>query len=94
MLINLAHLVGAPGCVEPVFKLLPEKIILRLDVIPVSTELKQGLDDSLALEDASKVQQDCTKTPQLTVGPSVHSSCFQETMFPTRSDRHSAAFSM
>ena len=44
------HLVGAPSCVEPVFKLLPEQVILRLDVIPVPTELKQGLDDSLALE--------------------------------------------
>ena len=57
MLINLAHLVGAPGCVEPVFKLLPEQVILGLDVIPVPTELEQRLDDSLALEQGKKLSR-------------------------------------
>ena len=51
------HLIGAPGCVEPVFELLPEEIILILDVIAIPAQLEQRLDNNLTLEQIIEIRK-------------------------------------
>ena len=86
-----AHVV-TPGCVEEILELYPEEKVFRLDVIILPAELKQRLPFSAIL--GKELVDIYHYLRAATSAPVNQLSEFHSTMLPSRSDRHSAAFSM